>query len=173
MKNKRSILKAMATIAIVASMSIVSCESEPVDMSELVQKEGIWFLVKNDKPFTGKFVGRNPFGGGLLAKGSMKNGKMHGIAERYEADGKLSEERNYKDGELHGVSKEYYESGKLKEEQNYEKGKVNGVVKAYHENGKLSAEVNFKDGNRHGIAKWYDEDGKLKEEKNYKDGVLQ
>jgi antitoxin component YwqK of YwqJK toxin-antitoxin module len=44
---------------------------------------------------------------------SMKNDKMHGIAQSYHMDGKLESQHEWVDGDLHGWTKSWDQSGKL------------------------------------------------------------
>jgi antitoxin component YwqK of YwqJK toxin-antitoxin module len=66
----------------------------------------------------------------LLAKGVLKhykNGKMHGLHERYYYDGQLEEQKNYTNGKLHGLHEEWDINGQLRKKENYKNGKLHGL----------------------------------------------
>jgi len=169
MKKRIGILNMVATVVLAIAMLTVVCEAadDEVDMKELTKKDGVHFLTKSGKPFTGKYV-KYDDSGRVLERGSMKDGKEHGINKAFYESGKLKMEANVKDGKLYGAFKEFYENGKLRTEGNFNNDKLHGTNKTFYENGKLRSEANYKDGDQYGIYKEYYEDGKLSAEINMK-----
>lgn len=58
----------------------------------------------------------------------------------------LSSKAFYKEGKRHGLFQKFYTDGKLYYEVNYENGKMDGVKKSYYKDGTLMAEMPYKKG---------------------------
>ena len=145
------------------------------------------------KPLTG--VSRHYFpGGGLKEEYSWLNGRRHGTAKTWYADGRpeneipfvhgkeqglwrrhhpngrVMTEAPHVSGKAHGVMKIYDERGVLRGEIPWQRGKEQGLAKMYHASGKLSEERPFLDGQAHGTVNVYDENGALTKQKRYSHG---
>lgn len=98
----------------------------------------------------------------LMSYSPFKEGKKHGIAKKFYADGKTEFEISYANGLKEGITKWYYESGQLYKETNYKRGLREGIVIKYYRNGKLKAEEPYKNGMVMPGLKEYTKEGKLK-----------
>ena len=141
---------------------------DPVDFHSLVQRNGIYYELNSDTPYSGQYYNKDL----IKIEGSIKEGKLHGINRTYYITGELEIEQNYKNGMLNGPFKSFFKNGVLKNEGLYENDKTIGVWKTFHENGELESEKSFSQGIIDGTFKLYFEDGELREEKNYKNGQL-
>ena len=108
-------------IIIIMLITLIGCNEKEINFNKLQHKNGLFYEIENQKPFTGK------------SKDSYANGH-------------LKAEINYKNGEFEGPYKSYYENGHLNAEGNYKNGQLEGPYKGYYENGQLKAEGNYKNG---------------------------
>lgn len=129
------------------SLLFISCGEKEIDRSKLQEKNGIFYEVNQQKPFTGKATYKYP-------------------------DGELILEETYKDGQKDGPFKSYFENGQPEFEITYKDGKLNGPFKNYYNNGQPEFEMTYKDGQRDGLVKGYSENGKLKLEVLFKNGKI-
>tara|TARA_A100001388_G_C28541743_1_gene390576 strand:- start:90 stop:452 length:363 start_codon:yes stop_codon:yes gene_type:complete len=113
------------TSIIVLSLSILlilGC-GKVVEKSELNFRNGIYYPINSDKPYSGKIVS-------------------------YYENGQLEYSKNYKNGQSEGLHKSWYENGQLKTSGNYKNGQREGLHKSWYENGQLKYSRNFKNGIR-------------------------
>jgi antitoxin component YwqK of YwqJK toxin-antitoxin module len=101
-------------------MILNACTSEKVNFSQLQDRNGLFYLVNKDKPFTGEVA-------------SYVNGKV-------EFEGKVEK------GLREGLWVYYYPSGQKKAEGNYKDGLKDGNWTSYNENGTQDALEVFKYG---------------------------
>ena len=147
---------------------IVSC-SKPIDEESLVQRNGVYYKVNSETPYSGKSF------------------MLHD-------NGQIYYERSFKEGKQFGLETLWYKSGQKREEGNWnENGKQDGLYTIWYKNGQKKSEVIFKDGERRSKTNWYKngqklsqwssmsgsidvletnwyENGKKKYEKTFKDG---
>lgn len=83
-----------------------------VDISKMEERNGIVYIIGEDKPFTGKFI------------------------EKYNND-LLQMETSYKNGIKHGKEKNYHLNGKIFKEQEWKNGNLTGEIKSWDENGNI------------------------------------
>lgn len=98
-----------------------------VDYKRIQKRNGIFYEVNNEEPFTGKAV-------------------------QYYKNRQKVTEAQFKDGKYHGKSTNWYENGQKMAEINYENGKKNGLVTLWYENGQKK--MTFKDGKKVSETKW-------------------
>ena len=108
---------------------------EGVNAEAVEEREGIYYLVGSDTPYTGKSFAL------------WKNGKKR-------------DEGNYKDGKKHGLWIAWHENGKKHVEVKAKDGKYDGLWTAWHENGKKGMEANYKEGRKvEGSEKFWNNKG--------------
>lgn len=134
-------------IATFILLTLVGCGKE-IDISQKQIRKGIVYTVNEDKPFSGKVVGK------------YSNGKD-----------KLVEK--FKDGKFDGEQIYYYDNGQVKEKSSYKDGVPVGEYNEYHKNGEVSYTGKFSNGRKDGEWNRYTEDKKLILTEIYKDGTLQ
>ena len=126
-------------------------------------------------PFSGTIIKKQIYdsdGGEIEFIKNYKDGKYHGLYERYYDNGKLFEKSTYKDGKWDGLKEVYWSSGQLNTKSNFKNGKQEGPYEKYYYSGKLFVKTNYKDGKQEGPYEKYYEDGKLEEKSTYKDGRI-
>ena len=107
--------------------------------------------------------------GGITSyKGIPYTGKM----VKYVDDEKtqLKWEKTYKEGKLKGLSEEYDRDGKLKSRRTYKEGKLKGLSEEYNRDGQLKSRRTYKEGKLNGLSEEYDRDGQLKSRRTYYEG---
>ena len=139
-------MKQLLTILCLLILSSYS-HSEGISPDQLVKKDGIYYEVNSNTPFTGS------------------------VMEYYE-NGQLKIRENFKDGKEEGLSEYFHENGELEFRGNVKEGKEDGLWESYHENGQLESRGNLKEGESDGLWEYFDEDGNLTNTEEYKDGEL-
>ena len=126
---------------------ITSCSPPPeVDWYQLVEREGVYYEVNSQIPFTGSSIS-------------------------YDGNGQLSTKTNYTDGELDGLYEFYSENG-LMEQHNYKDGKLDGPSIMFYENGSILSKYIFKEGKLHGTVEYFDYEGELLKSQTYRNDLL-
>ncbi len=133
-------------ITVFVLLTLAGCGKE-IDISQKQVRNGIVYTVNEDRPFTGKVIGK------------YSNGKE-----------KIME--NFRDGKFDGEQVYYYDNGQIKEKINYKLGEAVGVYNSYHKNGEIAYTGNFKNGKKDGEWNRYTEDKKLILTEVYEDGEL-
>lgn len=134
-------------ISSIILLTLMGCGKE-IDISEKQVRNGIVYTVNEEKPFTGKVVGK------------YNNGKE-----------KLIEK--FKDGKFDGEQIYYYDNGQIEEKITYKLGEAIGTYYSYHKNGEVAYTGNFVAGKKDGDWNRYNEDKKLILTETYKNGELE
>ena len=95
---------------------------EGVNVEELETREGIYYLVGSDTPYTGKATSLYE-NGQKWSEANFKDGKLDGLAVGWHENGQKESEVNFKDGKFHGLWTEWHKNGQKKSERNYKDGK--------------------------------------------------
>jgi antitoxin component YwqK of YwqJK toxin-antitoxin module len=107
--------------------------------------------------------------GKLFNKGFYKDDKKCGLWEYYNLpDGGLHYKEHYKNGKTYMYF--YHLNGKLHEQKCYKNGKLHGLKKSYYQSGEISSIEYYKDGKPHGKHISYGLKGKISRLERYKDG---
>ena len=88
-------MKLFKTLLTILFISLLSSPSWSVTLSDLVQRQGIFYEKFTDVPFTGKVTGKY--------QGVIKNGKEDGAWIGYHENGQLWFKENYKNGKKEGA----------------------------------------------------------------------
>ena len=85
---------------------------QEVDISKMEERNGIIYVIGEDKPFTGKFVEK--YNNGLIEmETTYRNGIKHGKEKNYHPNGKIFKEQDWKNGNLTGETKNWDENGNI------------------------------------------------------------
>ena len=121
-------------------------------LSDLDNKDGIYYLKSSSEPFTGKVYGKS--------KGKFKNGKMDGEWLYFNKKGTLKFKENYKNGIKNVLFEKFYNiTGELFTRDYYDNGVWNGPSVVYHRNGKLGAKGNVSNEIQVGMWEFYYDNG--------------
>ena len=145
--------------------------------SQVQDRNGTWFEINQDAPFTGQVVGffqnrqkrieSNYLAGRLhgarsewFENGQEKRvsvfdqGRLHGVETTWFRDGAKAMETQYQAGRRHGVHRLWHASGKLAMETPYVKGEPHGLTRQWHANGKIAREVRWESGRQLAFDTW-------------------
>ena len=104
----------MKKIILILCVSLLcSCGTKELSDDQLVERNGVYYEVNSEVPYTGKVTDTHE-NGQLYIKGSYKDGKRDGLRTWWYEDGQKGYEGTYKDGELIS-KKEWNEDGSVKE----------------------------------------------------------
>jgi antitoxin component YwqK of YwqJK toxin-antitoxin module len=148
----------------------VDIETDGVNLDELEDREGVFYLKSSNSPYTGKFFDFHD-NGQKKGEANLKDGKPHGDATGWHENGQKALEGNFKDGEYDGLVVTWYENGQKETEGNYKDGEHDGPDVWWYENGQKEVKINYKDGKQHGLSVFWHKNGQKKAEINYKDGT--
>ena len=141
---------------------------EPVNGETLIDRNGLFYEVNGQKPYTGD-VFELYKDGSRKSSGTLKGGKNNGLSTGWYENGQKEGETTFKNGELDGLTTVWYENGQKMVEGTYKNGKKEGVHTGWNENGQKMKEGTYKDGKEDGL--WTDyENGQKTVERTYKDG---
>ena len=131
--------------------------SERVSIDDLVERDGLYYQIFTDIPFTGDV-------GDIFKNGKFKDGMKEGYWREYDGDGSLGKKQHFSKGKLHGRSVYYYLNGQ-KIVENYIDGKLNGRWEWYYANGKIEELRIMRDDKK---ISWerYNRNGKLIDKSN-------
>ena len=99
----------------------VDIESDGVNIDELEDREGVFYLKSSNSPYTGKFFDFHD-NGQKKGEANLKDGKPHGDATGWHENGQKESEANLKDGKQHGLSVLWHKNGQKKAEGNFKDG---------------------------------------------------
>ncbi len=104
-----------AAIALLAVLAAAGCATtnEPmvVDGNYLVERDGLWYELDSEEPYTGTMAVYWP-GGEKKAEAELVDGKVHGRLTEWYPDGQEASRSEYRDGQLHGEAVAWYEDGR-------------------------------------------------------------
>jgi antitoxin component YwqK of YwqJK toxin-antitoxin module len=107
-------------IYVAALLIMVSCASKKVNFSELQDRNGLFYLANDAKPFTGQIV--SYAGGKIEFEGEMKNGLREGLWTYYYPNGQKQMEGMYTDGLKEGTWSFWKENGEQDPVEIYKMG---------------------------------------------------
>lgn len=145
---------------------LVSCSEREVDAAKIQDRNGVFYVINEDTPFSGKAVVIHP-NGQLSFENIYVNGKKEGLYRMWYQNGQLISESTYVNGVMEGVLREWHENGQLSSESTYVNGNLDGVVQDWYENGQLYAERTYMNGVMEGPVRVWDENGQLIGELNH------
>lgn len=114
-------MKKFKLLALTIFIGIWAGCGKPVELSTLQNRQGTYYSVNSQKPYSGKFIS-------------------------YYSNGQIEQEGSLKDGVLDKKFTGYYPNGQIRVESNYIMGAPNGKVVAFYENGEKKCELNYKNG---------------------------
>ena len=196
-------MKKINLLILFAIFTIGCSQQEPVNFGLLENKDGVYYLRNENKPFSGPVFSIEGYPSG--STGFILNGKFNGDFISTFGDGQLRSLDTYENGSRSGKFEYYYSNGQLSSQGVFVKDKLDGKVESYNyegnptsilsydngliisatnytyfENGNLSYIENLKngasleeDGILDGTITSYEEDGNLDFIENYKDGYLE
>lgn len=163
----------MFRVLIIATSMLLLIGATPTKVYEgrLLEREGVWYKPRFEKPFSG--INRERYANGQLQyEHTYKNGKWNGLERWWHPNGELWQEVTYKDGKSEGVWKLWYEDGQLRRECNYITGKRDGLDRWWWENGQLHQKHTYKNGKKQGLQQSWYSNGQLSSESCMSNGKI-
>ena len=145
-------------------LTLIGCGKE-IDISQKQIRNGVVYTVNEDKPFTGKIVGKYENGQKKLVE-NFKNGKFEGEQVYYYENGQIEEKVSYKDGNPIGVYYEYHRNGEVAYTGEFLNGKKNGEWNRYTEDKKLILTERYSDGKLEDVKQFLVDTDKIKNKLN-------
>ncbi|TVL96838.1 MAG: hypothetical protein CV087_23200 [Candidatus Brocadia sp. WS118] len=182
---------------------VIGCSKEDrvIDYDNLVHRNGLWYEVNSEKPFSGRAIqyykdihdnennrvafssllfkkGELNYGTGYYqngqkkAEGGIKDSLEHGVWRGWAENGQLLLEREMKMGKKDGHFINYYpENGQLDSKAEFKNDKLAGDWEHYYQNGVLADRGQYEDGKMVGIWEYFYDNSELWAEMEYRDGV--
>ena len=113
-------VKSIGIIVLLSVFILLNCTKE-VARDKLVKRNGIYYEINSENPFSGKSVVMHE-NGQQMETGELKDGKLHGTGKRWYENGQQKEITEFKHGELHGTQEKWYENGQQQEISEWEDG---------------------------------------------------
>jgi antitoxin component YwqK of YwqJK toxin-antitoxin module len=145
---------------------IASCSEQEFELSELNERQGVFYAPFEDKPYSGKVITTHD-GHPASINGYIKNGKKDGVWRNWYASGQLENEWTLVNGEIDGMRRSWYKSGQLMSEGGYLNGNQEGVRRGWYENGQLMLESSFVNDRRDGVWTVWNKHGDVLSEETY------
>lgn len=137
--------------------------STKVRRSDIVQKDGLYFLKGATQPFTGimeDFYEHDV----LKSRCSVTAGRLNGISEGWYTNGQQQIREQYAMGVRDGLQAKWYADGRKESETRFASGTFNGLYQRWHDNGALAYRVEYRAGKPDGLSRAYYPSGCLKAE---------
>ncbi len=131
---------------------LASCSKEvEISFDQLVYRQGKYYEVNSKEPFTGVGVDYHDIDDNddndvLWRKETFKDGKNHGLFERYYKNGQIDYKGNYINGKRDALWEFYFENGQLRTKGLYKDGIRESKWVHYLENGRYERSETFKNG---------------------------
>ncbi len=120
-------------------------KSDGVNVDELEDREGVFYLKLSNTPYTGKSFEFHE-NGNKKSELTLKEGKIDGLLLQWHANGQKKTEVNFKDGKEDGLRVSWYKDGQKEQESNWKDGQMDGTLTLWHKNGKKMAQGTAKGG---------------------------
>jgi antitoxin component YwqK of YwqJK toxin-antitoxin module len=103
-------------------MILAACSSEKVNFSQLQDRNGMFYLVNSEKPFTGDVVSYQA--GKLEFQGKFQKGLRESVWTSFYPNGQKKTEGNYKEGVKEGTWTYWKDNGTQEGTETYKYGKL-------------------------------------------------
>ncbi len=158
-------------LPVVLLPAVLACTGQ-VQVSDLKERDGIWYVSDPSDPFTGEAVAWHDNGQPMTRK-PFVDGKVDGVWTEWNEDGGKRYEASWKEGKQHGPSTWWYDDGQMKKQEEYAMDVPNGVHREWYENGQMKSQRPFIDGDPDGTWLFWTDQGRVDRKEVYKDGVLE
>ena len=107
---------------LIALLMLFACSSEKMNFNKLQDRNGLYYLVNEDKPYSGEIVSYN--NGKPEFEGQIENGLREGLWVYYYPSGQKKMEGSYKEGLKDGNWTTWLENGQQDKVEVYKYGKL-------------------------------------------------
>lgn len=153
---------------------LIACEANQVPdyyvdaaRERITTRQGITY--RGDMPFSG-WVYQLSASGDTMALTPYLRGKEEGMAQRWYANGQLSEQRFYHQGKKESEHRGWYANGRRRFLYHYKNDLYDGNVKEWQADGRPYRNFNYAMGYEAGRQQMWESDGRLKANYDVRDG---
>jgi antitoxin component YwqK of YwqJK toxin-antitoxin module len=107
---------------LISLLILFACSSEKMNFSRLQDRNGLYYLVNEDKPFSGEIISH--LNGKPEFEGQIENGLREGLWVYYYPSGQKKMEGSYKEGLKDGNWTSWLENGQQEKVEVYKYGKL-------------------------------------------------
>jgi antitoxin component YwqK of YwqJK toxin-antitoxin module len=180
-KNARLKLRWEYLTILLLFLLLQYCSREEVDGQSLVKRQGQFYKVNSETPFSGDAIllysnGQRAFltpmqdgivdgvikswfeNGQISTEGYSYDMKYDGIVSDWDENGQLVEMAHYSKGILSGLYREWYSNGNSKTDCYYSSGKIEGEYTSWIEDGSQDSEGTYLQGEKDGM--WSEKSGR-------------
>ncbi len=136
-------------LGLLVAVPMALAAQAPMNLAELVNRRGVYLHPQTLEAYTGTVVAYHE-NGEISERGTLQNGRFHGVRESYYLDAKLEVKEAYRNGTLHGPFESYFRSGRLADRGTYTEGRLEGPYEAYWS--RAQGDVHAAHGNASGAA---------------------
>lgn len=151
-------------------IGFISCSEKEVEITNLVDRNGVMYEVNSDKPFTGRILSKYK-NQQFKTVGFYKKGLKNKMWEHFKENGQVTHRIQYKKGKQNGLFEEFNDGNIKIISKQYRLDSLDGDYKTYDEKGKLSREGIYNNNKKTGEWKSYRR-GYLDYTSHYKNDLL-
>jgi hypothetical protein len=124
------ILPTILLLASLPSVPVMLAAQSPMNLDRLVDRRGVYLHPETLQAHSGPVVAM--WDDSIVRlRGTLQNGRWHGVRETFYLDGQLETRETYRNGELHGPFESYFRTGRPSDKGTYEDGELEGPYEAY------------------------------------------
>ena len=153
----------------VVSDALFSPNSPVLNTELATNHQGLRML--NDVPFSGEMITRYP-SGKMAALEEFKDGRRHGVVQKWFESGQLAFLSHYTSGVRDGVTKSWWFNGNQRSTAFFVNGKAEGEAWQWYRNGNKFKRFNYLAGQPSGLQQAWRKNGKLFSNFEYKNGRI-
>ena len=146
-----------------------SSSFKTVLLDSLYLEKNNGYMYHNDTLFTGEAIAYHQ-NKKMASRTNYRNGRRHGLREKWYDNGNNSLNTNYVNGLENGIKTTWWKNGKLLSKINLKEGKLDGVQLNWYKDGTLFKERNYVNGKAEGMQKSWRRNGKLYNNYEVKEG---
>lgn len=139
-------------VGLITVMVLISCAAAEISEDKLQHRNGLFYAVGEETPFTGKAVSFYRDSGQKRTEKEIKDGKFEGYQGSWYANGQLRSEIVYRDGLRNGTSTEWHPNGKKKTFANYKNDKLESIYINWDSTGQKSVFGLYENGEQ--VGSW-------------------
>lgn len=151
-----------------------SCAEKEVDMTQLVDRNGVMHEINNDTPFSGKVSARFD-NQQIKLTGYYDQGLKTKTWNSFKENGQRAKVENYKNGKLNGLSEEYSEENLLLFSREFKEDSLDGKYIEYDSVGGPKLEGTYKNSMKEGLwveHRWDSTTKRMEYKNNLLDGTF-
>ena len=135
----------LTILALLAAVHPQASAQEPMNLDELENRRGVYLQRPSFEPYSGPVVAYWDHGE-LRERGTLVEGRWHGVYEEYYALGTLKARETYRNGVLHGPFEAYFKKGAPSDKGSYSNGRLDGPYESFWSRGHVAEQGHWASG---------------------------